>query len=592
MGAGVAGSRFTRAESIALLHRLAPTLPESDANRVVDAVGDLPLALALAASVVAEVGMSAEDYVQALAVQGLRAKSHGTPPECPVPLAAAVRVSVHRLATADKAAAQLLHVCAALAPDPVPIELFSGAPDAALPDPLGSVTASPGALRDCLARLRRYGLAEPGPHGLLRHPLVHAAIADTLRLVGRRAARGQAASLLVAAAPPDDGSDPRSWPRWANLLPHLIAVAPTADDHPDLRDTVVRALWYQLARGDTDTALRAAEQLHLAWRELLGPDARHTLIAAHLLAHAQRTLGCYEQAYALDKDVLSRCQQALGEDEPETAASAAAVALDLYELGRYEEAYALGRDLLDRRRRVLGDDHPEVLTLADNVALQLYQLGRYEEARAVAEDVLIRRRRILDDDHPDTLTAASNLSFILPELGRYEEAHALDEDVLARRRRILGENHPDTLMSASNHAAATQALGRHDEARALAEDVLSRCMWVLGDDHPTTLKAAANLACDLRALGHYEQARAWDADVLARQRRRLGEDHPETIATASSLAIDLLGLGHNEQARALFEDVLVRRRQILGDGHPDTVTATRNLAVALELGEQEHAGSP
>ena len=60
--ADVVGLReFTRAESIALLRKLAPELEESKANQIAEAIGDLPLAVDQAGSLLTDTGMTADN---------------------------------------------------------------------------------------------------------------------------------------------------------------------------------------------------------------------------------------------------------------------------------------------------------------------------------------------------------------------------------------------------------------------------------------------------------------------------------------------------------------------------------------------------
>src|SRR4029079_9980606 len=66
--ADVVGVReFTRAESVALLQQLAPELTDAQADRVADAVGDLPLAIEQGGSLLADTGMAADTYLRLLA---------------------------------------------------------------------------------------------------------------------------------------------------------------------------------------------------------------------------------------------------------------------------------------------------------------------------------------------------------------------------------------------------------------------------------------------------------------------------------------------------------------------------------------------
>lgn len=144
---------FARGESVALLRAQVPTLIETDADQLAKALGDLPLAVAQAAGLMAETGMPASEYLQLLGDSAAEVLSEGTPGSYPVPLAAAVRVSLDRLTSEDEAAGQLLTVCAFLAPEPIPTRLFTAAPDGVLPEPLATMAGS------------RLGAAAPPPRG-------------------------------------------------------------------------------------------------------------------------------------------------------------------------------------------------------------------------------------------------------------------------------------------------------------------------------------------------------------------------------------------------------------------------------------------
>jgi TIR domain/Tetratricopeptide repeat/NB-ARC domain len=548
---------FARAESVALLHQLAPAVTGAEAGAVAEAVGNLPLAVAQAGGVLAETGMPARDYLRELGEHANLVYQQGAPADYPRSLAAAVGLAIDKVTGVDAAAAQLLAVCAFLAPEPVPLVWFSAAAASeqasALPEPLRATAGSPLALRNAVGRLGRYGLARPTDTG----PLLHRATAALTRHHDDSGAgedgrpteadyRAAAIALLVSANP-GDGRDPATWPIWATLTPHLQALDPATATRPDdlegrLRNLAIRLAHYLDRRGDAPTARQLCERLYEQWRQAeppaTGPDGHDTLWAATFLAHTLQRLGDPTAARELDEDILARRRQALGEDHPDTLTSANDLGNDLRGLGEVAAARELDEDTLARRRRVLGEDHPETLTSAFNLAIDLYRLGEVAAARDLAGDILARRRRVLGEDHPDTLSSATNLAIYLSVLGEVAAARDMDQDTLARRQRVQGEDHPDTLTSANNLANDLRALGDHAAARELDEDTLARMRRVLGEDHPNTLTSAANLAADLRALGDCVAARELDQDTLAR-RRVLGADHPEVRAIADRLTADL-----------------------------------------------------
>jgi tetratricopeptide (TPR) repeat protein len=589
VAAAVGVDVFTRPESVALLREQVPALTEVDADRLADALGDLPLALAQAAGLLGETGMTPDEYLDELTGHANELLAERAPAGYPAPLAAAVGLSVDRLGREDPAGLQLLQISAVLAPEPIALTWWTGAPAGALPEPLAATVERRLAFRRTLGRLAGYGLARVDADTLQLHRLTQAVLRDQ-REPGELGEDLERARRVIAHAAPDDGSDPVHWPGWARLLPHLLALKPEDAGTEELRDTACRALWYLLRRAEHGTAIPLARAWHRHWQETLGPDAHHVMSAAHLLADGYRALGRYEDARRLDEETLARNRRLLGDDHRATLSSANNLAIDLGDLGRYAQARELDEDTVARYRRVEGDDHPDTLRTASNLAIDLRNLGEHQCARKLNEDTLARYRRVLGDDHPDTLRTATNLAVDLRNLGEHEAARDLNEDVLARKRRVLGDDHPATLTSLNNLAIDLRNLGEHERARDLDEDTLARKRRVLGEDHPATLASLNNLAMDLRNLGDHEQARELDEDALARYRRALGQDHPDTLRSASNLAIDLGNVGEREQARRLNEDTLARYRRVLGDDHPDSLRTATNLAADLrELGAHAEA---
>jgi hypothetical protein len=82
---------FDRDESIILLRRRAPQLTDEQAGRIAEALGDLPLALAQAASHLADTATPVDDYLTLLAERTTDLLAQSAPATYPVSLAAASR---------------------------------------------------------------------------------------------------------------------------------------------------------------------------------------------------------------------------------------------------------------------------------------------------------------------------------------------------------------------------------------------------------------------------------------------------------------------------------------------------------------------
>jgi hypothetical protein len=486
---------LARAESVAILRDRVAGLADADADRLAAELGDLPLAIAQAAGFMAETGMPAGEYLELLQTQAGQLLAQGSPGSYPRSLAAATRLTADRLADEDLAAAELATLCAFLAPEPIPAELFTGAASL-LPGDLAARAADLLAWRQTLARLARQSLARIDHRGLVMHRLTQAILRDRLT-AGQAAGARTCTEAVLGASNPEDPLDPATWPRWARLMPHLLAADPAATSSPALRQLACDACTYLMARGETRTAHDLASDLRQRWRDRLG-DHEHTWAAARALAWA------------------------------------------LVAMGRHDEARALDQDTLDRRRRILGQDHPDTLYSAITLAANM---DCHADARDLAQDTLERYRRVLGEDHLSTLYAANILAANLRELGKAQAARALDQDTLDRSRQVLGEDHPATLRSANYLANDLRVLGEAQAARDLDQDTLDRRRRVLGENHPSTLSSASHLAADLRERGEMRAARDLDQDILDRRRRVLGEDHPDTLASARDLALDLRALG-------------------------------------------------
>jgi hypothetical protein len=465
---------FSRHESIELVRRHVPQLPAKDAARLADALGDLPLALRQATTYLTETGMPVDEYLSLLDERAAVLLAQGTPATYPIPLAASYHLALTRLAEQAPTAVDLLILAAHLAPEPIPLTLFTTYAGQ-LPDPLNITAYDPLAFTDLTRLIRRGSLARVEGGSLQLHRLLQAILRN---LPCEHAMPTVAVRLLAAAIPGDPGDNPSTWPTWRQLLPHVLAATDAgrrlAGAEDDISWLLDRAGLYLQTRGESGLAKPLHERAVYLARSVLGNDDPHTITSVNGLALSLQALGQHEQARRLNEDTFTRSRRLHGEDDPVTLAAANSIAIDLRALGQHEQARQLNQDTFLNFRWVLGDNHPFTLNSADNLARDLSELGQHEQARQLNEDTLTRRRQVLGQDHPDTLRSASHLATDLRALGQHERGRQLAEDTLARFRRVLGDDHPDTVLSANNLAAALRALGHHDQASQLDEWIRCR----------------------------------------------------------------------------------------------------------------------
>jgi tetratricopeptide (TPR) repeat protein len=490
---------FTRVESKTILQDRVRGLSDLEADKVAEAVGDLPLAVAQAAGYIALTGIPASEYIDLVGAQPGEMLEQGKPWSYPRSLAAATRLSFEQLQEEDPAAAEVVAICAFLGPAPIPAEWFPHAASE-LPGQLGEKARKQVTWRQLIARLRGTALMRLDADGLVMHRMTQAIIRDQLASDLLMVSRAAAATIVVGNIP-GDRDLPANWPRWVRFLPHLVALDPASFDSEALLYAGHRAAWYLCRRGDQQTAYDLARRLYECGVDRFGPDHDETLHAANVLGEALSLSGNFAAAREVHEDTLDRRRRILGEDNNDTLWTANNLAEALRRLGDFQAARELWEHVLARRRLLLGEDHHDTLVIANNLAGGLRSLGDFRSARELDEDTMSRYQRALGTEHPGTLISANNLASDIVALGDYEAGRRLYADVLARRRRVLGENDPSSLVSANNLAATLRALGEYQAARELDEDTLERRKRVLGEDHPDTRQSAENLAEDLRLLG-------------------------------------------------------------------------------------------
>jgi hypothetical protein len=208
---------FDRSESITLLRRRAPQLTEGEAERIAEALGDLPLALTQAAAHLTDTATPVQDYLTLLTERTIELLAQeGGSATYPVSLAASVQIALDRLAAQSPATLQLLTLAAHLAPEPIPLTLFTTHPTQ-LPDPLATAAGDPLTFIALTRLLHQRGLARVETATLALHRL----LAAILRTQPHQEPDlpTLAVQLLRAAVPADPWDNPLAWPAWRQLLP-------------------------------------------------------------------------------------------------------------------------------------------------------------------------------------------------------------------------------------------------------------------------------------------------------------------------------------------------------------------------------------
>ncbi|MFI1726666.1 FxSxx-COOH system tetratricopeptide repeat protein [Streptomyces sp. NPDC020489] len=586
---------FERTESIEhLTRRTGGGLTAEDADRVAEAVGDLPLAVEQAAAWLAETATPIEDYLRQLARQTTEVLDLNQPPDYPRTVAATWNVSIEQLEKRSPAAVRLLQLCAFLAPEPISQQLLYSKEMITALKPYDPSLQESLLLGRVIREIGRFALAkvDQTTNSLQVHRLVQAVIRSQMPGEKQREARHVVHTVLAGARPDSDEpiDDPTTWPRFAVIWPHLSASDVRNCREAEARRLLIDRVHYQWKRGDFVAARCLAEDLLQHWKPLLGVDDVYYLYLRFHLANILRSQGRYVEAREIGEDLLERQRRELGEQHPHTYATMSALSSDLAALGEYTKAVELAKEAHAGFSQIFHESHPRTLSAANNLALALQMVGKYSEARDIDQDTLDQRTAVLGPDHPYTLASAERLGRDLREVGRYAESVSILSRAYAAHKRILTRDFPGTLRCAKSLAVSLRRNGQLEDARRLTEATCKRYTEQYAAPTPDSLACELNLAADLFAADERDRAREVASKVLAEYMKVPGEAHPYTQAALNNLGIFHWGCGDLDEAEAVFLKVLPRMAEMLGAHHPHTVFCSVNYAnVLYDQGRFEEA---
>ncbi|MBC2902430.1 tetratricopeptide repeat protein [Streptomyces sp. PSKA01] len=624
---------FRREESVDLLRRRGPDISDDEADRLAEALGDLPLAIEQAAAWRAETGMPVDEYLRLLDEKQVDLLGLAAPLDYQLPVIAAWNVSLDQLEAKNPAAMQLLQLCAFCAPESISRNLFAGRAGASITPELDAVLRDPIRLGQAIREIGRYSLArfDIRANTLQIHRLVQTALISRMTEAEQQRMR-QGIHLLLSANDPNDPHNAAHWPRYGELYAHLIVSEAVRSTDPYVRRLIINEVLYLLRWGNYEAALQLARSAYESWRQDGGEDDSKTLELSKWMGAVLFCEGRYGECAAVNDRVLEAYRRTVGEDHEDTLDALGNVAIDHRVKGDFAAALELAESVHGRYLRLLGEEDPETLRAAHNLGVSLRLAGQFARARELDARTWHSKQQLYGQDHVVSLVTWLSLILDIRELGDYHTALTYQRELTERATRLLGPNNPFTLSNDRHLAVALRKAGQHEEAQAMAEQSQSALVARYGENnpgsmastlelsidlrhagdlttarnlgvrvhrqyadlygpkHPHTLSAEIDLAITHRLLGDAEASKAIDERGLADLRRVLGESHPSSLVCATNLASDLYALGEYEAARELDEQTLALSTEVLGADHPSTLACAANLPLDLNaLGRREEA---
>jgi tetratricopeptide (TPR) repeat protein len=627
---------FTRAESVAFVGARSQRDEPDAAAELAQELGDLPLALAQAASFVDTLSRTVGEYLALYRdpEQACRLRDEGLESnEYPDSVARTWLLSLGQLA-GHLGAVELLRLCAFLDPGGIDLDLLSAGRAET-----GEVLAA--VLGNQLDRTKAAGAliamslaAAPAEHHLRVHRLVQAVTRD--QLDKQEAAKWAKRALnLVAAVLPPAPADYRSWPMYAKLAPHIKAAAGHAGEYPILAEklNVLRDLGIYLSASEQPkTARNVFENVLVISQAAHGPDHPEVAEALGNLGQAQLRLWELEEAHTSIERALAVFQTNYGPRHLEVARALSNLSVVQMRLGELWKARRSIKRVLAIYRKVYDSRHPEIVKTFVNlgmIQMRLGELGKAQgsikhaldisesadnpdraqiakalsalgavqlrmrklgEAQVGLERALQISKEIYDPDHPEVASVLIILGAVQMRLGEPERARKSLEQAREIKAAAYGSDHPELISTLLELGTVQLGLGELREARESIKHALRICKTVYDPDHPEVASALINLAAVQLALGKLKKARTGLNRALRICKTVHDPDHPEVAAALLYLGKVQLRLGQLEKARTGLERALGISEAVYGRDHPAVASVLVVLgAVQMRLGEPDEA---
>jgi len=445
---------LVRKESVDFLLKRTGYTDREIADALSNVLGDLPLALEQAGAYMEAKGRTLSDYLNMFNVYKSELLDRAAPStDYPDTVATTWNIAFDEVKQISSPVADLLNLCAFLAPDDIPVELLSSGVQY-LPQSLAAVATDPLAFDDAVDPLRRYSLVEVTAESISVHRLVQAVTRDRLD-EDERKKWAEAAVRIVDKAYPFDSDDVGIWLVCSRLLPHALLAA----EH--------------------------AEALDVA-SDSTGKLLNHTGVYLKGRAQFAEAKEMYERALAISEAVY-------GPDHPTVASIVNNLGDVLQDIGDMKEAKKMYERALAIDVATYGPNHPQVAINVNNLGSVLQDIGDMKGAKKMYERALTIDESAYGPDHPDVAIDVSNLGSVLQDLGDMEGAKKMYERALAIDEATYGPDHPTVAIRVNNLGGVLQALGDMEGAKKMYERALSIFTEYLGEDHPNTVTVQNNL---------------------------------------------------------------------------------------------------
>jgi len=407
-------------------------------------------------------------------------------------------LAIEEAAKLHPAAAPLIVYASLLAPEPIPLYLFSEASEE-FAEPFASSLKDDG-LDEAVAALRTFALVDreaiPDERDrsittdcIRLHRLVRQVAALRCENKSREDAWCALIGALDVVCSDNVHEDPTTWPRARRLDAIVVAVVEDDRKLPQEVEMKVAHLLAVLALHRTELLADYTQARVLCERVLeiceriAGPDSIETASALNALALVVRGQNDSKRALELGERTLAILEKTEGIESSNTLVGVINVARMLQDQGNLTKAFTMYERAVASIEKVLGKENRLMAAALNNLANLLDIEGEKDKARILYERVIEIRERVYDPKHPAIATALGDLGSLFADEGNFEHARPILERALSIDEFTFGPAHPNTIRRRKNLVRMLIAAGRPGEALTICEGLLAAKEWGDGADY-------------------------------------------------------------------------------------------------------------
>ncbi len=277
-----------------------------------------------------------------------------------------------------------------------------------------------------------------------------------------------------------------------------------------LDDLLVNQLQVFEKEKNNPRAYEIVQELVTLYTRIFGDAHEKTLNRKMQQANLLSTMGNYEEAEVILREVVLGLKTSIGSEAPETRIAVSKLSSVLLKTGKEEEAgmlmmdsikaganrktdtETLSREIIAKTEQEHGLNHPKTLNTLDEVAVELLEENNYRPALEFMTIAFERSEETYGPLAEETSKRASNLAGFYLRAGEHKKAEPLLRRVADSYEQVFGLSSKKTINALENLQNALVQMEEHAEALAINEKIFSGTKSVYGAESPRTLKSMIN----------------------------------------------------------------------------------------------------